>query len=107
MPLGDPQRLAHGDGAYLIEPNRGEAIRQAVLSCDRPSILLITVPWGTASSGAIKAASIPTVRRASRSWRSASPGGARAPDGMDRVRSLLELLPALKRHAGDHAELQN
>lgn len=26
--------------------------------------------------------------------------GARAPDGMDRVRSLLELLPALKRHAG-------
>ena len=25
-----------------IEPNRGEAIRQAVLSCDRPSVLLIT-----------------------------------------------------------------
>ena len=26
--------------------------------------------------------------------------GARAPDGMDRVRILLELLPALKQHAG-------
>ena len=27
---------------YLIEPNRGEAIRQAVLSCREPSVLLIT-----------------------------------------------------------------
>ena len=27
---------------YQIEPNRGEAIRQAVLGCDRPSVLLIT-----------------------------------------------------------------
>ena len=25
-----------------IEPNRGEAIRQAVLSCETPSLLLIT-----------------------------------------------------------------
>ena len=34
--------VAEQGGAYRIEPNRGEAIRQAVLSCDRPSILLIT-----------------------------------------------------------------
>ena len=27
---------------YVIQPNRGEAIRQAVLSCDRPSVILIT-----------------------------------------------------------------
>ena len=27
---------------YIIEPNRGEAIRQAILSCDQPSVLLIT-----------------------------------------------------------------
>ena len=27
---------------YDIQPNRGEAIRQAVLSCDRPSVILIT-----------------------------------------------------------------
>ncbi|MGN0984929.1 MAG: Mur ligase family protein [Candidatus Enterenecus sp.] len=27
---------------YRIEPNRGEAIRQAVLSCDGPSVVLIT-----------------------------------------------------------------
>ncbi len=27
---------------YQIEPNRGEAIRQAVLGCDKPSVLLIT-----------------------------------------------------------------
>ena len=28
--------------AYQIEPNRGEAIRQAILGCDRPTVLLIT-----------------------------------------------------------------
>ena len=28
--------------AYEIQPNRGEAIRQAVLSCEAPSVLLIT-----------------------------------------------------------------
>ena len=27
---------------YSIEPNRGEAIRQAVLGCREPSVLLIT-----------------------------------------------------------------
>ena len=27
---------------YRIRPNRGEAIREAVLSCDRPSVILIT-----------------------------------------------------------------
>ena len=27
---------------YDIQPNRGEAIREAVLSCDRPSVILIT-----------------------------------------------------------------
>ena len=27
---------------YAIRPNRGEAIRQAVLGCDRPSVILIT-----------------------------------------------------------------
>ena len=33
---------AHVACRCRIEPNRGEAIRQAVLSCDRPSVLLIT-----------------------------------------------------------------
>ena len=36
---------AHVEGKgcrYIIQPNRGEAIRQAVLSCDRPSVILIT-----------------------------------------------------------------
>ena len=27
---------------YAIQPNRGEAIRQAVLSCHEPSVILIT-----------------------------------------------------------------
>ena len=28
--------------AFLIEPKRGEAIRLAIFSCDRPSVVLIT-----------------------------------------------------------------
>src|SRR5699024_4378570 len=28
--------------AYEIQPNRGEAIRQAILGCDKPTVILIT-----------------------------------------------------------------
>ena len=33
---------AHVDCPCEIQPNRGEAIRRAVLSCDKPSVILIT-----------------------------------------------------------------
>ena len=92
--------VAEQGGAYRIEPNRGEAIRQAVLSCDRPSILLITGKGReTRQKRGREYVEVPTdveyVQTFLREY-----DGARAPDGMDRVRSLLELLPALKRHAG-------
>ena len=92
--------VAEQGGAYLIEPNRGEAIRQAVLSCDRPSILLITGKGReTRQKRGREYVEVPTdveyVQTFLREYDT-----VRAPDGMDRVRSLLELLPALKRHAG-------
>ena len=92
--------VAEQGGAYLIEPNRGEAIRQAVLSCDRPSILLITGKGReTRQKRGREHVEVPTdveyVQTFLREYDT-----VRAPDGMDRVRSLLELLPALKRHAG-------
>ena len=92
--------VAEQGGAYRIEPNRGEAIRQAVLSCDRPSILLITGKGReTRQKRGREYVEVPTdveyVQTFLREYDT-----VRAPDGMDRVRSLLELLPALKRHAG-------
>lgn len=92
--------VAEQGGAYLIEPNRGEAIRQAVLSCDQPSILLITGKGReTRQKRGREYVEVPTdveyVQTFLREY-----DGARAPDGMDRVRILLELLPALKQHAG-------
>lgn len=92
--------VAEQGGAYRIEPNRGEAIRQAVLSCDRPSILLITGKGReTRQKRGREYVEVPTdveyVQTFLREYDT-----ARAPDGLDRVRSLLELLPALKRHAG-------
>ena len=92
--------VAEQGGAYRIEPNRGEAIRQAVLSCDRPSILLITGKGReTRQKRGREYVEVPTdveyVQTFLREY-----DAARAPDGLDRVRSLLELLPALKRHAG-------
>ncbi len=95
--------VAEQGGAYRIEPNRGEAIRQAVLSCDRPSILLITGKGReTRQKRGREYVEVPTdveyVQTFLREY-----DGARAPDGIDRVRSLLELLPALKRHQGKKA----
>ena len=98
--------VAEQGGAYRIEPNRGEAIRQAVLSCDRPSILLITGKGReTRQKRGREYVEVPTdveyVQTFLREY-----DGARAPDGMDRVHSLLELLPALKRHAGKRLAVQ-
>lgn len=98
--------VAEQGGAYRIEPNRGEAIRQAVLSCDRPSILLITGKGReTRQKRGREYVEVPTdveyVQTFLREY-----DGVRAPDGMDRVRSLLELLPALKRHAGKRLAVQ-
>lgn len=85
---------------YLIEINRGEAIRQAVLSCDRPSILLITGKGReTRQKRGREYIEVPTdveyVQTFLREY-----DAARGPDAMIQIRGLLELLPILKRRAG-------
>lgn len=91
---------------YLIEPNRGEAIRQAVLSCDRPSILLITGKGReTRQKRGREYIEVPTdveyVQTFLREY-----DAARSPDGMTQIRGLLELLPVLKRRAGSRLALR-
>ncbi len=85
---------------YIIQPNRGEAIRQAVLSCDRPSILLITGKGReTRQKRGREYIEVPTDVEYVQTFLGEY-DAARAPDGMDRVRSLLDLLPALKQYHG-------
>ena len=92
--------VAEQDCEYSIEPNRGEAIRQAVLGCRQPSVLLIT------GKGA------ETRQKRGREYVE-TPSDvdyvhaflqeydvAHGLDGMEKVRSLLSILPILKRHEG-------
>lgn len=85
---------------YIIQPNRGEAIRQAVLSCDRPSILLITGKGReTRQKRGREYIEVPTDVEYVQTFLGEY-DAARAPDGMDRVRGLLDLLPVLKQYHG-------
>ena len=85
---------------YSIEPNRGEAIRQAILGCHEPSVLLIT------GKGA-------ETRQKRGNQYIDTPSDVdyvhtflqeydvkHGLDGMEKVRNLLSILPILKRHEG-------
>ena len=89
--------------AYIIQPNRGEAIRQAILSCKEPSILLITGKGQeTRQKRGREYVEVPTdvdyVHAFLREY-----DAARQLDGLEKVRSLLALLPALEKHRGRKA----
>ena len=89
--------------AYIIQPNRGEAIRQAILSCKEPSILLITGKGQeTRQKRGREYVEVPTdvdyVHAFLREY-----DAARQLDGLEQVRSLLALLPALEKHRGRKA----
>ncbi|MCI8436295.1 MAG: UDP-N-acetylmuramyl-tripeptide synthetase, partial [Lawsonibacter sp.] len=89
--------------AYIIQPNRGEAIRQAILSCKEPSILLITGKGQeTRQKRGREYVEVPTdvdyVHTFLREY-----DAARQLDGLEQVRSLLALLPALEKHRGRKA----
>ncbi len=85
---------------YSIEPNRGEAIRQAVLSCREPSVLLITGKGAETRQKRGKAyvdtpSDVDYVQTFLREY-----DVAHGLDGMEKVRNLLSILPILKRHEG-------
>lgn len=85
---------------YSISPDRGEAIRQAILGCEEPSLLLITGKGAeTRQKRGTEYIDCPsdvdyTVRFLQEYDK------LHGMDGMSRVRSLLEVLPILRRYAG-------
>lgn len=85
---------------YSIEPNREEAIRQAVFSSERPSVLLITGKGAeTRQKRGTEYIDCPSdVDYTKESLREYDL--RHGMDGMSRVRSLLEVLPILRRYAG-------
>lgn len=91
---------------HLIEPNRGEAIRQAVLSCREPSVLLIT---GKGEETRQKRgreyidtpSDVDYVHAFLREY-----DMVRGLDGTEQVRGLLAALPVLSRYAGKKVVIQ-
>lgn len=91
---------------HLIEPNRGEAIRQAVLSCDRPSVLLVTGKGQeTRQKRGQEYVEVPTDVEYVRSFLGEY-DAVHGLDGTEKVRGLLSLLPALKKHRGKRAAIR-
>ena len=91
---------------YVIEPNRGEAIRQAILNCQEPALLLVTGKGReTRQKRGQEYVEVPSdveyVQSFLREY-----DAQRGPDPMQQVRGLLELLPALKRHRGKKAAVR-
>lgn len=91
---------------YLIEPNRGEAIRQAVLSCREPSVLLITGKGEeTRQKRGREYIDTPTDVEYVRSFLQEY-DMIRGLDGMEQVQGLLSALPLLERYAGKKMVVQ-
>ena len=85
---------------WSIEPNRGEAIRQAVLGCHVPSVLLITGKGAeTRQKRGNEYVDTPSdvdyVQAFLREY-----DVQHGLDGMEKVRNLLSILPILNRHEG-------
>ena len=94
------QYVAKENCEYSIEPNRGEAIRQAILGCHEPSVLLITGKGAeTRQKRGNQYIDTPSdvdyVLAFLREY-----DVKHGLDGMEKVRNLLSILPILKRHEG-------
>lgn len=85
---------------YSIEPNRGEAIRQAVLGCREPSVLLITGKGAeTRQKRGTEYIDTPSDVDYVQSFLQEY-DVRHGLDGMEKVRYLLSILPILKRDEG-------
>ena len=85
---------------YSIEPNRGEAIRQAILGCHEPSVLLITGKGAeTRQKRGTEYIDTPSDVDYVQSFLQEY-DVRHGLDGMEKVRSLLSILPILKRDEG-------
>lgn len=85
---------------YIIEPNRGEAIRRAIFSCREPSVLLITGKGReTRQKRGREYIEVPTDVEYVQTFLQEY-DAVQGLDGMGRVQALLSLLPALSRYTG-------
>jgi len=85
---------------YVIEPNRGEAIRQAVLGCDRPSVLLITGKGAeTRQKRGLEYIDTPSDVDYAKAFLQEY-DVIHGLDGLEKVRTLSSVLPALTAKAG-------
>ncbi len=87
-------------GNYTIEPDRGEAIYQAVMASQTPSVLLITGKGAeTRQKRGVEYIDCPSdvayVQEALEEY-----DKIHGMDGMSKVRALLQTLPLLRRYAG-------
>ena len=92
--------VAEKGGSYVIEPDRGQAIRQAILGSEEPTVLLIT---GKGAETRQKRGTqyIDTTSDVEYVHQFLQEYDVRhGLDGMEKVRSLLSILPVLKRHEG-------
>ncbi|MCF2595972.1 acetylglutamate kinase [Pseudoflavonifractor phocaeensis] len=95
------QHVAAQGCEYSIEPNRGEAIRQAILGCDgRPTVLLITGKGAeTRQKRGTQYIDTPSDVDYVHSFLQEY-DVRHGLDGMEKVRSLLSILPILNRAEG-------
>lgn len=85
---------------YSIEPNRGEAIRQAILGCDQPTVLLITGKGAeTRQKRGTEYIDTPSDVDYVNTYLQEY-DVQHGLDGMEKVRNLLSILPVLKRAEG-------
>ena len=90
---------------YAIELNRGEAIRQAILGCKEPALLLITGKGReTRQKRGQEYVEVPSDVEYVRAFLQEY-DARRGPD-LQQVRGLLALLPALERHRGKKAAVR-
>lgn len=85
---------------YVIQPNRGEAIRQAVLSCEAPTVILITGKGAeTRQKRGLEYIDTPSDVEYAQTWLREYDVTHHL-DGLEKARSLSYVLPRLKRQAG-------
>lgn len=86
--------------AYEIQPNRGEAIRQAILGCDKPTVILITGKGAeTRQKRGLEYIDTPSDVDYSKTFLQEY-DVIHGLDGLEKVRSISSVLPALKEMAG-------
>ena len=88
------------DCDYSIVPDRGEAIRQAVMSCDVPTVILLTGKGAeTRQKRGIEYIDCPSDVEYAKQFLHEY-DVQHGMDGMSKVRALLDVLPLLRRYEG-------